>query len=193
MSCPNLPDSAGVYADLGNSPLNSRAGRGSLRESGILMHDLPTRTLEFRDSQKLASKPFLGELCQIHAFTLNSRAHPGVQRLCGDLRRAPAAVRPAWSRHALPQDTSTSERHPGDIRYPKSAGSVPSRPINLSVFRFIPSRDRWNSQHLATERHLMGVLKFSAQTAYHASRNRWDSAALTEPVVQAAMPIAQGL
>lgn len=61
---------SGVYADLGNSPLNSRAGRGSLRESGILMHDFPTRTSEFRDSQKSASKPFLGEPRQIHAFAL---------------------------------------------------------------------------------------------------------------------------
>lgn len=34
------------------------------------MHDFPTRTSEFRDSQKSASKPFWGELRQIHAFAL---------------------------------------------------------------------------------------------------------------------------
>lgn len=139
----NLPDYAGVYADFGNSPLNSRSGRGSLRESGILMHNLPTRTLEFRDFQKSASKPFPGELRRIYASALNSRDIREFAVLVMIRNRTPTSVLVIFTRSYSPGHIPFSC---WDARYPATNLNTPK------IFQFRPPAARFLENKLRISR-----------------------------------------
>ena len=79
--------------------LNSRAGRGSFAQSGVLADYLPTGTLEFRGSEKSVQKPILGEQHRIRISAVNSRKNPGVYPFSTDSReisRERIAIRAEW-------------------------------------------------------------------------------------------------
>lgn len=77
------PDFAGVYAESRDLRITSHAEPGSLVRLRCTADKLPIKTLEFRDSEKSASKPPTGVYSPNAISTILSHENPGVHPPAG--------------------------------------------------------------------------------------------------------------
>ena len=83
--------------------INSRTGHGSSARIRHSADNLPTGTLEIRDSEKPIKKPKSGEHRQIHASAINSRESPEYHPSPPIFRQTPALVRNITTNPAPPE------------------------------------------------------------------------------------------
>ena len=89
----------GEVPDPHETRINSRTGHGSSARIRHSADNLPTGTLEIRDSEKPTNKPRPGEQRRIHASAINSREIQGITPSPPIFRQTPTP--PSWtSSHA---------------------------------------------------------------------------------------------